>query len=247
MNSDVTLIVPAWKRPLYLRRALDSWTAARGFCELRSVAVALAPSPVGEEMEKAAFGAWIWPDSERAQAAPGPHTAVAEAVNRAFGDPGCEFVIVSEDDQIVSDDILEYVAFCRSLDVDVVNCHSNHGQGYSPRWDDTGADQATVRVMGAFSSFTWGVPRDAWTQIWLPSWDWDCTSGDQPWNHGYDWQMHRISQGRRCAIPDATRTQNIGQYDGTHADPALFWATQCAAFRRHRDPVAYVAYDDAGA
>lgn len=238
--ADITLIIPAWQRPGYFGRALASWRKARGFDGLRAVAVALAPSPLAAAMRRIAGDAEIWPDSVTARRVHGPHTAIGEAVCRAFEDPGCRFAVVSDEDQVVSDDILDYIAFCRTLDVEAVNCHNNLGQGWSPQWDDSDAGQSLVLLEHEFSGYTWGVSRETWERTWLPAWDWDCTSGTSPVQHGFDWQMHRVAAAHLLAMPEASRCQNIGQYGGVYADPAKFTLTLAKSFREHRDPI-YIA------
>ena len=142
-------------------------------------------------------------DSDAAAAVHGPHTAIGEAVDAAFADPGCGFVIVSDEDVIVSDDVLAYFAWARAQDTAIVCAHSDLGQGWSPRWDDSGADQATVRVCAEFTGWTWGVPRVTWETILRPEWDWDESSGPTATEHGFDWQCHRIAvrDRLRVAIP----------------------------------------------
>jgi hypothetical protein len=73
-----------------------------------------------------------------------------------------------------------------------------------------------------------------------PQWDYDADSGPQWDQHGYDWQLQRITE--RCGdvlVPDAARSQNIGRDGGVYAHPEEFERTQAKSFREVRGPVAY--------
>jgi hypothetical protein len=72
------------------------------------------------------------------------------------------------------------------------------------------------------------------------SWDWECSKGPRPDQLGYDWSLLRLTQGGYLnAVPDAFRSQNIGEYGGWAANPADYPATLAASFRAERGPVAY--------
>ena len=87
----------------------------------------------------------------------------------------------------------------------------------------------------------WGTWRDRWEQVIRPRWDLECDSGG-PADSGWDWNIATriIPQGGYvCAVPDASRSQNIGRYGGWAADPADFPNTQAASFRAERAEVTY--------
>lgn len=237
--NDTTLIIPAWRRPEYLRRSLDSWQAAKGFGDLRRVVIALGRGHE-KQMMPVIGGLEVLADSDRAAAVYGPHAAIGEALDAVFADPGCGFAIVSDEDVIVSDDVLAYFAWARDQGADAVCAHNYLGQGWCPPWDDELADQAAVRMCPEFTGWTWGIPRQAWEQVFRPEWDWEANTGQQPAEHGFDWQCHRLARrGLRVAIPDASRCQNIGQHDGVYAQPGQFALTLAASFRERRGDTDY--------
>src|SRR6266568_3503610 len=102
----IVLIITAKSRPAYFRETLISWALADGVNDLDDVVVALGRSP--KEMEQRALikevvpGARVWLDSDRAAASPGMHRAIAEATSRIFRALKPEFVILAEEDCIVS-------------------------------------------------------------------------------------------------------------------------------------------------
>ena len=257
--NDAILIILAMKRPEYFRRCLEAWGNARGSQDLHGVTVRTGRTNPALEGELAAIAGhaaakygWpltVVPDDPEDAGHAGPDRALGMQIQASFADPGCGFVIECDEDIVVSDDVLEYMAFARSLGTDCACAHNDLGQGWSPRRDDSAADQRVVRIRGEFTSWCFGFTREAWERTWLPEWDWDRTSGDHPMQHGWEWQMHRqaVRDNLRIAIPDASRCQDIGQFAGTFSDPAGFWATQAASYRPHREPVAYVATDETSA
>jgi hypothetical protein len=257
MPSDTSLLITAWKRPRYLRRTLASWAQAPGAKDLRSVTIALGRSDREHEQREIIAVAEGWfgreitvhPDSDAATASPGMHRAIAEGVSAAFaGDPGLEFLICSEEDVLVSDDALAYFAwanaeFCDDPSVLGVLAHSPGGQGWDPHVpaDDADADQQAVRLLPYFNAWGWGVWRNRWEQVMEPEWDWECNSGG-PMDSGYDWHLATRIIPRwnmTCATPDASRSQNIGRFEGWASNPASFSFSQAQSFREHRDPAPY--------
>jgi Glycosyltransferase like family 2 len=250
--NDTALVVTAWRRPDYLRRTLASWAAVPGTGELRMVAVALGPSHlladqmavIEEAEEQMGRRIVVLQDSPAAVASPGMHRALGEAIDRLFADFRPEFVICGEEDVIVSDDVLAYTAWGQGHYGDEVLCICAHNRG-GAGWDgltgiraDADADQAAVRRLAYFSPWVWCIRRDRWTEHVRENWDWDCTSSAPA---GYDWQMQRIvTQGEWVnLVPDAARSQTIGELAGVYSTPGIFPMQQAQSFREHRGPVSY--------
>lgn len=248
---DTILVIPAGYRPHYLRDCLNSWGEARGFSDLRGVTVRMMRTNqdvegMTREAAEAAAGRHgfklqvVMDDPEDGQIK-GPDRALGKQINASFEDPNCGFVIECDEDVLVSDDILEYFAWSRSLNPAAVCAHNDLGQGWSNVADnEEHADQAAVQLRDEFTSWCFGFTRAAWQDIWLPSWDWDRAAGPSPEQHGFEWQMHRQANGGLAlAVPDASRCQNIGEHGGTFALPHHFASSQAKSFRQHRDPVSY--------
>jgi hypothetical protein len=251
--SDTALIITAWRRPDYLKRVLDTWTAAVGTAGLRRIVVALAPSPRVEEQRAligkaaAALGRdiEIRPDSPACARVPGPHRAIGEAANAVLAaDPGVRFVIFAEEDTVVSSDVLQFITWGRSqasgraLAVCAHNALGNGWQAGAP--DDTDADQSAARFCRSFSPWVWGTWRQTWEQVIEPGWDWECDKGPRGDQHGYDWQVQRIVERHGdVLVPDAARSQNIGRDGGVFAHPEEFAQTQARSFRETRNGTGY--------
>lgn len=258
--GSISIVVTAWRRPRYLAEVLDSWSRARGISEIRTFTVALGwadEATFARQVEvidaaKRALGCpvRIKPDSSAARAARGMGRAIGEAISARFADPGTEFTVAAEEDITVSSDTLEYFQWAASEFKDdpsvLIACaHTPAGNG----WDEPGAglredpdaDPEVVRLIPRFSPWVWGTWRDRWERTLRPRWDWACDSGDAM-TSGYDWQIAAriIPQGGYvCAVPLASRSQNIGRDGGWAADPAQFAATQAASYRDHREPCSY--------
>ena len=260
--SDVSVMCTAWRRPYYFRRVLESWAAADGIGQIRRFVVSLGPTDRLDEQMKLIQemsprfgpGIEILPQSEHAVRGDGirkpfgPHRAIAEAVTHCFADPGVGFVVAGEEDVQVSSDVLTYMRWAATMFGDVPQillacAHSKGGQG----WDlqtparDAAADQEAVRLIRYFNAWGWGTWRDRWETILEPEWDYDCASGG-PVQSGYDWNIQKRIMPRhrmRCAVPDASRSQNIGEREGWSSSPDRFALLQAQSFRQRRDNPSY--------
>lgn len=260
VTPDATaVIVTARSRPAYLRQVLASWERARGLDRLHSFTVALGFDE-GAWMSQLrvidSFRASSGPgarvrlkvDSDAARRSSGMHRAIGEAAGHVLSDPAVSFVIFGEEDIAVSPDVLEYMWWAREKlaadgSVLAVCAHSAGGAGWDRREpaDDADADQEAVRLLPYFNPWVWGTWRDRWEQVIRPSWDWECNSGG-PATSGYDWNLATrvIPQGGfTCAVPDASRSQNIGRHGGWASSEETWAFSQAASFRAERGPCAY--------
>lgn len=271
--GDVSLMVTAFKRPDYLERVLDSWIAA-GAAGLRRIVVALGQSPAEDQQRQVIAAAAqkmgrdvdVIMDSPACAEMWGPHRAIAEAASQIFaGDPGCGFLILSEEDIAVSDDALRFLAWGREQAAGravAVCAHNPLGSGWqrgatyepgslkprivAPPPDDSDADQETARFSRSFSPWAWATWREVWQEILEPNWDFDVSTGSHPLQAGYDWQVQRIVVATGdVLVPDASRSQNIGVEGGLTADSGDFGWTQAKSFREVRGEVSYRLEDSA--
>lgn len=250
--SDITVVSTACKRPYYWRETVESWVNARGVEQIRGFHVALGRSDRQDEMVAAVAAlkdkttVTVQPDPV---AKMGMHRAIGEAGRHVFAELGAPFVVFGEEDVVVSDDILEYFAWAATefkddQNVAAVCAHSVGGQG----WDkhepaqDADADQWQVRLLPYFNAWCWGTWADRWP-MFEKDWDWDCTSGSKGYDSGWDWNIAtRIvpNNGKVCVVPDASRSQNIGELEGWASNPWSFSFSQAQSFRPHRNPGRYL-------
>jgi hypothetical protein len=260
--SDMAVMVTAWRRPYYLEPVLASWARAEGIGDVRRFVISLGRTDRYEkqaaliERMRPRFpgGLEVLDQSEAAMRGDGirvpfgPHRAIAEAANHVFADPGVKFLIFGEEDVQVSDDTLSWMRwaadrFADDTEVLAVLAHNQHGQG----WDkpgpagDANADQEAARLLPYFNPWCFGTWRDRWEKILEPEWDYGCNSGG-PMDSGYDWAIQtKILPRHRmlCVVPDASRSQNIGQFEGWASSPQGVALAQAQSFRDHRDTPDY--------
>ena len=169
--SDIAIVNTAYRRPHYLRETLASWQAARGISDIHSFTLALG-DPGGDHF-MAQLAVWesfrtasglgcergkVKVDSAAARASRGMHRAIAEAADHVLKDPAVEFLILGEEDLVVSGDVLEYFTWARQESAQdervlAVCSHSPGGQGWdrgSSPVSDADADQEAARLLPYF-------------------------------------------------------------------------------------------------
>lgn len=248
--QDVAIAVTAAWRPYYLEQTLAAWLNARGIGRVRRFVIGLGASPRIDEARRviAAFAA----------AAPfevvtvedngtiGPWRAIAGAAVIALEHPAVSFLIYGDEDTLVADDVLDLLMWeRRQFENDprvlLVNAHSRCGQGWDGPHvkDDPAADPAVVRLLPYLNQWGWGSWRECWEDVILPDWDYDGTSG-HPMQSGCDWNIAlRTMTGYLAAVPDASRTQHIGDREGMFSSEQTLAWSKAASFRQHRDPVTF--------
>lgn len=252
--SDVVVTITACRRPYYLGQVLDGWLAARGIAAIRRFQVALGVVPadrfgpmwevLSEFTRMAPFPVTVLPDDP---ADPGVWPAIANMGCAAFEDPATGFVIFGEEDALPADDVIELVAWEREQceanpEVLLVNAHSRCGAGWDGPMlrDNPAADPSAVRLAEYFNPWIWGTWRRQWQDVILPQWDWHGTTGSRGWDNGYDWNLAlRVMKGYLAPVPDASRSEHIGEIEGLYATPASLAFARAASFRAHRDPVEF--------
>jgi hypothetical protein len=253
--QNTTLLITACQRPEYLRATLASWARAPEIDDLHAVVIALGRSCRWDDMldvireAEPVLGREIdvLPDTEAARRSPGMHRALGEAIDGTFGDVGVsDYVICGEEDVIVSTDILKYFGWAQHWYSEGVLCALAHNRGgtgwdglHGPR-EDQDADQSRVRLLPYFNPWAWMVSRGVWRNAMRPVWDWDCDSGGDQ-DSGYDWNLQRLTQvgGWMNLVPDAARSQTIGEAGGWASTPEIFPLQQSRSFRLTREDPQY--------
>jgi hypothetical protein len=251
--SRTAVMTTAYRRPYYFEPVLKSWAAAEGMGDVSRFVIALDPSADRADGQRALIERMrprftcpveVAAQSERAQRSPSAHRAIGEAADYCFEDPGLDFLVFGEEDILVSSDVLAYMAWARDRFAhdDLVLCvlaHNKGGQGWDPAEPaaDADAGQETARLLPYFNPWVWGTWRDRWEKILEPQWDWEASTGEDPLQHGYDWNIQlRVMPdgGYLNVVPDASRSQNTGKFEGGYSRPELFGNTQSQSFRLRR-------------
>lgn len=152
-------------------------------------------------------------------------------MNKAF-EQGANFAFVAEEDVIVSDDILEYVEWCR----DNTQAPNVLGVCANQRAQAIPEDPNLVWKNHRFCPVGWGTWKLAWYQYLRESWDHNYTSGGRH-DSGWDWNINLrvIPKHNQTFIwPAVSRTDHIGELGGQHMLPHDFAASTAPTFEAHR-------------
>jgi hypothetical protein len=160
---------------------------------------------------------------------------------------------MAEEDLTPADDTLRLLAWGRDTFRDdpavLINC------AHSPDDPDPDADPAAVVLLPRFRCWIWGTWRDRWFDVLEPTWDRAYYTGNQETGQqaGFDWHidlrvlhghdLHTMGRKFVCSLPLASRSQNIGQYEGVHAAPSAFEGTRNPSFREKFGDVEYRVVD----
>jgi len=225
------LVFTAYNRPEYLNQSLATWNEARNL-RFWNTTFFIEPSPVENIIVDLAFtlatNVTVRINSEKLGVLVNPWTAI----NTAFEDNDADFVVLAEDDVVVSQDTLEFFEwaseeYATATNVLCLNAFSQIGGGRSNQ----------LMKHSNFSPLIWGVWRDRWENILRDSWDKDYSSGNEDGSEaGWDWNINRILQEQNLTIikPLQSRSDHIGELLGTHMTPDLFEASRGIDFSQIR-------------
>lgn len=230
------LAFTAYNRIDYLKETIDSWNNVRGLREWKAHFY-IEPSPVQvlvtNECNRLNTATITHVNTYRQGVLVNPWNAL----NDRFED-GCDFVVLAEDDVVVSSDALEYLIWASEHYQDdeqalVVNLFSQIGS----------SSERTITRDGKFSPLVWGVWKDRWETHLRDSWDKNYSSGNPDGSEaGWDWNINRILAKEQLDVikPLQSRSDHIGKYAGTHMTPDLFDSSRGEDFKLARGRQIYV-------
>ncbi len=230
------LVFTAFRRPQYFATVLDHWSRVRGFADWKPT-VHLEPSRVIHQMTTLALdaGVAVCHNDVRLGVAGNPF----HALDSAFTD-GADFVVLAEDDEVVSTDALEFFTWASDTFADS-NVLTVCAASLAPH--STPEEEHHVTLSGTFCSQLWGTWADRWHDIIRPTWDHNYSTrspGGPAHETGWDWNLYRrLVPGRRVVHPVASRSNHIGRIDGVHTTEANFAGTQLLTYIHHRPPGIY--------
>lgn len=158
-----------------------------------------------------------------------------QALEATFAD-GAHFVVLAEDDVLVSTDVLDLMSYAaRALrDEHILAVRACSFFEHCPP-----GDEHVLVTDTAFCPLVWGTWADRWYGTLRESWDHDYTTGtpEAP-QSGWDWNLNlRVipAGGWRIAQPVASRATHIGRR-GTHTTLTSFPGSVAATFTAYREP-----------
>lgn len=220
-------------RPGYLSWVLESWRDVRGIADARLLflcepgcdeAVALCEAVDFAERT-------VTVNKERLGILANPWHALEDGFARS------DFVVLGEEDLIVSTDALEYLAWCRDRyrsdpGVLAVTTHQYAAQpgsmpGVMPQRFDQDPDPHL---------WVWGTWKDRWEGILRDDWDMDYSY------RGWDWHIkdrHLTGRGMRLMAPCLSRSQHVGRLGGIHCTPDQYETMRSRCFVPRVGPQEY--------
>ena len=210
------LVFTAYNRPDYLGPTINSWNAVRNL-RAWNAAFFIEPSDVQGTVADMALALDTQVTIHQNDELQGVLVNPWNAINTAF-ENGSDFVVLAEDDVIVSHDTLEYFEWA-SLEYETsyktlcINAFSDLG----------GSKANQVTTSGRFSPLIWGVWRHRWENYLRDTWDKDYSTGKPDGTEaGWDWNINRIMQANEFRVihPVQSRSNHIGLF-GTHMTPDM--------------------------
>jgi len=138
--------------------------------------------------------------------------------DHCFRIEGAKFVILGEDDFLVSPDVLNFLFSAEKNDTTMAAC---------AKWVGKGSDNnpATWHRTTEFTGNIWGTWPDVWNKYLKDTWDFDYSSGKEDGSPaGWDWNLQlRVipKNGLHCIVPTASRSKHIG-VTGVHCTSEVF-------------------------
>jgi len=230
------LVFTAYNRPEYFYNTITSWNAARNLRNWKA-SFFIEPSPLQDVIAEIAITLETNVVTTINETVQGVLVNPWNALNTAFLD-GADFVVLAEDDVVVSQDTLEYFEWA-SIEYQtghnnlLVNAFSQIG----------GAKQNQVTRDARFSPLIWGVWKDRWEETLRDTWDKDYSTGNPDGSEaGWDWNINRIIAANNYTVikPLQSRSDHIGEFDGTHMTPELFDSSRGVDFKQARGRQRYI-------
>ncbi len=222
MKMNRALVITAWNRPEYF------WDAARSWASVDmtdwDVFLRLEPSDPATEarhiriFESLMLLRGVKPENQNVRINP-ERLGVLSHPWHAFSDllihGNYDFVVRTEDDLLVSNDVLSYFTWASEHFLDDQRVATVNAFSKGP-----GGDDHAVVAGQPFNPWMWGTWVDRWQDTISPTWDHDYSSGGEH-DSGWDWNLEtRVlpSQGLMTVQPLCSRVKNIGEH-GVHGTP----------------------------
>lgn len=208
------LIFTSYNRPEYLQQTVYSWNGVRNL-QSWNTTFYIEPSDQQDTVVSLALSLNTSVTAVLNTEKLGVLVNPWNAINTTF-ENGADFVVLAEDDVLVSQDILEYFEWA-SLEYEtakrvmLINAFSRLG----------GEKANQVMIEGSFSPLIWGVWRKHWESYLRDTWDKDYSTGNSDGSEaGWDWNINRILTREKLGVvkPLQSRSDHIGLI-GTHMTP----------------------------
>lgn len=233
-----SIVFTSYKRPQYLKETLASWKNVRGIDDIDKF-ILIDPSPVQDEQIKVIEESGLTRlgytvNSYRYGVMENPFQALS------WGFQAADFVILAEEDLIVSSDSLEYFQWASEA------YNSKEALGVCSFTTEANSPEIT-KLEEAFDVWVWGTWKESWETYLRDSWDHDYSTnnGIPGQQAGWDWNISRLTKSLHLPFvrPCSSRSQHIGKYDGQHMIPSEFEFHNSSSFQLDRPITEYRRLD----
>lgn len=225
------LVFTAFNRPWYLNEAIASWNAVRNL-KFWNTTFFIEPSIMQDQITDIAMSLGTTVTAIINAEKQGVLVNPWNAINYAFEINGADFVVLAEDDVVVSQDVLEYFEWASE------EYATAKGMLCLNAFSQIGGEKANqLTRTGYFSPLVWGIWRSQWEAYLRDTWDKDYSSGNSDGSEaGWDWNINRILQNNNLTVlrPLQSRSDHIGEHNGTHMTPDLFDSSRGVDFEQAR-------------
>lgn len=216
----INIAISAYNRPEYSRRSLAAIVGAKGFSpEKYSIYCSIdcdANGDVNPEVYNiyASYGGPL--TLETAPIKLGCNYNVKAALELAW-ENNPDFVLMIEDDVVISDDALMYIEWAAQQHKDdkPVRTIGLWGQECNPTLPLSEQDYGKTTRQNFFTCWGWGTWRDRWDEM-LATW----TTGNDSINTSWDVIVSSHLGDRYEILPYISRAYNCGEHNGTHRGKA---------------------------
>lgn len=232
--KNKTVVMTVDDRVDYLHEALLSWKDVRGQDDWMFLFM-LEPTPKAQDAWQVIESVGpkhqaIHLNESRLGVLKNPWTGL----DMAFTKLNAEYVVLAENDILVSTDVLEYQTWASDRyqkTPEVLGACS---------WSDaTGNPVEDVVLAEDFCPLTWGTWSDRWYGDLRETWDLDYSTGRNGHQAGWDWNIRlRLLKGRKFAFPRESRCTHIGVW-GAHSRPENYEGSHSKSYVHHRPVTNY--------
>lgn len=212
----INIAISAYNRPEYSRRSLAAIFGAKGFSKERyNIFVAIDRLPnnsfnneVVSVFKDFGIKPFIVPTKY------GCNYTIKKALDLAW-ENNPDFVLMIEDDVIISDDALSYIEWASEVYQSDSSVRTvglwGHDRGYKIGTPLATNESGRVMRQNYFTCWGWGTWKDRWEEM---SANW--TTGDDSHDSSWDVIVSSFLNGRYEILPSISRAYNCGELNGTH-------------------------------
>lgn len=210
----INIAISAYNRPEYSQRSLAAILGAKGFSRNKfNIFCAIdcyADGSFNQEVFNVYYSCGISPIV--ATKKQGCNYTVKAALELAWRDEP-DFVLMVEDDIVISDDALEYIEWAakKYKEDNSVRTIGLWGHDKIPSLPISEKDHGKVMRQNHFTCWGWGTWKDRWEEM-LATW----TTGSDHEKTSWDVVMSGCLNGRDEILPTIPRAYNCGEENGTH-------------------------------